>query len=399
MALPAPSPRAGRLRWWVLLLACPGLGCAPMSGPGVDWSLDSQLTHRVETDINRDLDPDDQDLLLTNALDAGLILDAETKRALVRAELGAEARYFIGEDDDLAGTGDINPRGALRGTWQGKTTEISASVSAVVREADADEITDTGLSENSTRELDGRFSLELAEQIDTRNRISSGLDARAVDFIDGGTSLIETRTIGASFGWNHVLTQTTVLNTTLGLRHFRSDDAEGTRTQTASLSLGMAHQRTPRHSFQLSGGVTGLRTFERNRPGGTDLNVGFTGTAGMDYRTRSLNAGLGLTQSIEPSSIGDVQAFTRLIGTLGYTLNDTERLGLRMAFGRRGDVGGEGDNDTLITADVGPSYTWRLTDSTALSVGYAFRMSHDDDGTGLGHRVTAAFTKDFDFLP
>ena len=79
-------------------------------GPGVNWSLRGRADYSITGDINRDLEPDNQEKLLTNALAAGLILDAETKRSLISTELGVRASYFLGEDPELDGDTRLDPR-------------------------------------------------------------------------------------------------------------------------------------------------------------------------------------------------------------------------------------------------------------------------------------------------
>ncbi|MEM1159470.1 MAG: hypothetical protein AAGJ28_00930 [Pseudomonadota bacterium] len=362
-------------------------GCAQGIGPAVDWSLEGRVGQRTDADINRGLDPGSQAALLTNAVNAGLVLNAETLRALFTADFGIAARYHVGEDPELAGTGDIDPRLNVNASYRMKTTTFGANGSIVVQPVESSEtIGDAGTTDGSATQISGSLGLSVTEVLDARNSITLGLNSSIVEFSDDADDLTPTRTIGASTSWERAVTETSTVTGRIGLRHFTSDNATGTRSQTLDLGVDLGHRRTPRHTVRLSAGVTAVRTIEEIAGTGPDLEVGFTGGFGLDYRLAAFNAGFDVTQSIEPSSVGALQAFSRLSARLAYDINDLESLGLTFTASRRAPISGSGD--TLDSLTISPRYTWDLDAKTQMSLGYVFRVSRDSvEGTAIGHRI------------
>lgn len=358
-------------------------------GPAVDWSLEGRVGQRIESDINRDLDPDSQAALLTSALNAGLVLDAETQRALFTADLGLVARYHIGEDPELAGTGDVDPSLNLTASYRVKTTTFGANGSLVVQPVDSSEtVGDTGVTDGTATQISGSLGLSVTETLDARNSVTLALNSSLVDFSNNEGDLTPTRSIGATTRWERSVTETSTLTTRAGLRHFTSDNATRTRSQTLDLGVDLSHRRTSRHTVRIGGGVTGVRTVEGagNDPSGTTFDVGFTGALGLDYQLARFNARFDLTQSIEPSSVGTLQAFSRLNSRFSYDINDLERIGLTLTASRRAPISGSGE--TLDSFSLSPTYSWDLDDRTRLLLGYLFRVNRDSvEGTAIGHRI------------
>ncbi len=245
------------------------------------------------------------------------------------------------------------------------------------------------MADSSATQINGSLGLSVTERLDVRNSVTLALNSSIVDFSEDVGDLTPTRTIGASTSWERSVTETTTVTSRIGLRHFTSDNATETRSQTLDLGVDLSHRRTPRHTVRLSLGTSAIRTVEdsgSNRTG-TALDVGFTGGFGLDYRLAALNTGFDVTQSIEPSSVGVLQAFSRLNARLGYDINDLESLGLTLTASRRAAISGGGD--TLDSLTVNPNYAWELDAATRLLLGYTFRVSRDSvEGTAIGHRVS-----------
>lgn len=385
----------------VLLLA---FGCAPNGGPGygpaVDWKLRSQLGLRTEVDINRGPSAADDEILLTQALDAGLVLNAETKRALFSADLGIAARYFAGEDDTQSGTGRVDPSFALGAAYRGKNTTLSTDVSLRPTSTEISQIEDTGVIDQNVTQFNADAGVSLSHRLDDRNQVSVGVNGSVVRFSEDLEDLIPTELIGLSLGWGRSLTETSTLNLSAGLRHFVADDEAGTRSQTLDVSAGLNHERTSRHTLNVTLGSTAVRTIEKAQAGDPVLSIGLTGGLGFDYTLKNFRAGLSLTQGVEPSAVGALQSFTRASGSLGYQLTNLQSLGLTLGFTRRTPLsGGDDDEETLETISLGPVYSLRLDPETSMSLSYLFRLSRDSvDGMSSGHRVFLSVNRDFAIL-
>lgn len=382
----------------VLLLAA---GCAPgdgqWDGPATDWSLKARVGYQVDVDLNRDLEPGERELLLSNALNAGLVLDAETKRSLFSADLGIAARYFIGEDQTLSGTGRVDPRLTLRAAHRGKRTTISSQASLSAQSTEVSQVEDTGITDQDITQFNSSLGFTIAHTLDGRNQISVGLNGNLVAFSEDADGLSPTQLVGATLGWRRALTETSTLNLTGGLRHFLSDDVTQTRSQTLDVSAGLSHRRTSRHTFNITLGSTLVRTIEKALDGDPVLTLGLTGGAGLNYTLKNFRTGIDLTQSIEPSAVGALQSFTRINGSVGYDITPDQAISLALAFARRAPI--SGDEDTLETLTLGPVYSLQLDPSTRLSLSYVFRLSRDEtDGLASGHRVLLSVNRDFALL-
>lgn len=366
-------------------------------GPGVDWSLSGRTSYRVTGDINRDLDPGSQEALLTQAVTAGLILDAETKRALVSAELGLTASHFLGEDPDLDGETRLDPSLNLRGTYRGKRYTVNAALGLDIQEASVAQTDDTGTTESDTTQFSVRYSTGLEQQIDQLNTFILSSSGTLIDFSEASADLTPSVTFGLGAGWRRQLTETSTLTLTTGLRQFMADDTENTRSQVLDLLASLSHQRTSRHTFGGSLGSSFVRTKADGE--GVDFEVGLTGGVSFDYRFSEFALDLDLSQAIEPSSEGELQAFSRFGMTLSYDINAHERINLAGDLSRRAPLG-SGGSSTLDRLSLATTYSYALSEATQLSLGYVFQGSRDsDDGTAFGHRIFLSAERRFDVVP
>lgn len=369
------------------------LGLTACAGPSdffpAGWDSVLTLSPRLIAETNRQLEPsgtpESDEVLLTQALDAGLVVTSENDRVLLTTELGVTAAYFEGSDE-LAGTGRIDPRGSIGAVVRRGDLELTADASVSLSSTDTTQADDTGITDLNATQITGLQELGMLWRLDPRNALSLGLSSRTITFDEDLDALSPTRTFGATAEWERAITETSTLTFGSGARLFASDNDSTTRSQTIDLSVSLSHERTPRHSVRLGGGVSMVRTTEsvagvREQ----DFDIGITGNAGFDYRLSSLTAGFDFGQSVEPSNLGELQAFSRATGRVSYDVNDRESLSASASYTRRAPLSGDGS--TLNTFSIGPNYALALDRQTDLSFGYLFRMERDDDGTGLGHRV------------
>jgi hypothetical protein len=365
-------------------------------GPAVDWSLTGRASYQVSGDINRDLDPGSQEALLTNALEAGLILDAETKRSILSAELGVSISHFLGEDPELDGEVRIDPSVDLNWSWRDKTLSGSVSVGFDVTQASTAGDDGVGSVPGDISQFTITYATELEKQLDARNTLAVGTSGTIVDFSGSDPDLIPSQTLGLDVEWRRLLTETTSSFLEVGFRRFNADDLVSTRSLTFDFLAGLSHRRTPRHTLGGSIGVTAVRTTETVT--GTDFEVGATGSASFEYVSNETTAGIDFSQSVDPSVEGSLQSFSRLDASLAYEVNDRERIEFSAAYSRRTPLGGSGD--TLDFFSVGTSYVIELSDSAELTLGYLFQGNNDSAlGSAFGHQAFISVANSLVLVP
>ncbi len=399
--------QAGRRSWplGIRLLAGPLAGLA-LATPavGADWSLNGQVSQTFSAETNRGLENPSEGTVYGSTTSLGLTLGADTKRSSFRLSGGVDGSVFFGPGDteDL---NQINPRNlAFDHAYQGKTYTFSQGFSFDAQQTSDTQLEDTGITEDETTQFTVSYGADLALRIDAITLITFALSASAIEFAEDTPGLTATRTIGYTVGLSHELTSTTSLNLNAGARLFTADDAENTRSGVFDIGLGLTHQRTPRHTFGLNGGVSLVRDIERITGGTSDFTAAGTGGASFAYTTGNFNAGLSLTQSVDPSSAGELQSFTRLGGNLDYAINDLESVGMTLALARRTSIGdsdavGTADDSDAETLSLGANYSLRLGAETSLGLGYAFNLTRDSiDGTASGHRVFLTLSRALSLL-
>ena len=373
--------------------------------PGVDWSLGARLGTRIGVDVNRNLDPDEErDTLLRTALDAGLILDAETKRALLTIDAGLAAEFFAGdnpprENRDSLDPTRLDPSAAARYTYRGKAYTFTGNLGFEVRAATEAQADDTGLVDDNASQINVRYGADLVLLLSETDQLSIGTSGGLIDFFNESlfSDLVATRTFDlARIGWQRQLTETSTIGVSAGLRQFAADNVDETRSQTVDLVLSLDHRRTPRHNFGLSGGVNFVRTTRQLLGPGkeTDFDVAGLASASLDYTSSAFRAGFGLSQSVDPSSEGELASFTRVDADLGYDVNELQNLDLIFSYSYRAPI--SGDQETRHFLTIGPTYSFILSPETRLSLNYRFRASREEiDGIATGHQLFLTLTRDF----
>lgn len=397
---------------WCLAL-CLTLGMAPHAalagdeaetpartwGPAADWSLRGTASARIAGDINRSMQPGNHDTLLTTALDAGLVLDVETKRALFSFNTGLARTLFIGEDQPTTDNAErLDPRFSVNGSYRGKTYVLSGNFGFDFQPTSFTQADDTGILNDETTQLTVNYAASLALELDKITTLTLGTDAQLIDFTDPAPGLTATRTFGGSATWSRRLSETTSVNINGGVRHFRSDNPQRTRSQTFDLSTGISHQRTRRHKFGVNAGLSLVRTVEQfpGLPQATDFDLSATGGVTFEYLLKDQSLQLSLSQSVDPSSSGGLQVSTRLTGGYSWSINELESLSVNAGYSHRSAVSGTG---TLQSLSFTPSYNLALTRDVSLSLGYSFRINENgQSGTAIGQQVFLALNYNFDIL-
>ncbi len=393
-----PAVAAPALLLTICLVAAPArAGDAAASwGPAVDWSLTGQVRTKFAGTINRALAPGVRAGGMTVRLDARLTLAASAKQGSLAIDAGLARSFFLGADSPASDKAEqLDPHLSVRVSRRGKTWTLSGTAGFDLQPTSATQADDTGIVNDETTQITADLSASLALELDTRNRLTLGANASVIDFTSPAPGLVPTRTVGFTLAWDRQMTATTDVVLDTGLRYFTADSALATRSLTFDIGAGLTHRRTQRHIFGLDAGLNLVRTSTRS---GTDFDIGVTGGGRLDYKLADLEIGLDLSQSVDPSSTGSLQSFTRLGASASHRINSRERLALSLDYTRRVPLGGT--SATLQTLGVGPRYTFTLTRETTLSLGYRFRAQQGSTtGDATGHRLFLEISRDLAFWP
>lgn len=371
-------------------------------GPAVDWRLTGTIREELRADSNRTLDNPSRGAIYGSRTSVGLKLDAESERTFLSLNAGFDVGLFggPGNTDQL---NRIDPNFAAGLRYDGKRYQVDNNLSVDAKPTSFTQVDDTGILDDETTQVTVRYDTVYTQSLDATNQLSTGVDARIIRFLDDVENLEATNSAGIFSNWRHQATGATALNFRGGFRFFSADDVAETRSQTADLTVGVEHARTPRHTFGASGGVTFARQVRDGVPGtdSPDFFTGFNGGASFGYRLARLTAGMDLNHIIDQSSDGDLRAFTRFSGDLAYQLTERSKLSGLLSYSRRSDVAGErGGDGTRQVVTFGPRFSHRITENVDLGLNYRFRLASDtDEDIATGHQVFLTLSRDLTLLP
>ena len=379
----AASVAAGALA----LVAQPSFGdetYQPVFGPAIDWSILARISESLTLSTNRQLDGVSDDLEAQDTVSVGLTVAGVGKRTQFSLATGFAAGRATDGDANNLDRFDPNLSATAVFLRKGYSVNVSASgrtrptsVSELEEDGDGDTITDT------TR-IDASASVGVSWQPTKRDSMSVGTSVQIVDFSRTVGTLTPSRSVSVSASWSREVTRTTSLSLSSSVRQFDAEGANGSDSRSANIQFGIRHERTSRHSLGGSAGISLVSTEQQN--GGTSTQMGFVGSGSFSYTGAEITANLSLNQSIRPSSDGDLNAFTSLGGSLGYSINQLENLSFGLSYSRRSDISGGGD--VLQVLSLGPSYSYSLTQNSSLSLRYQFRVRDDEtNGFETGHQL------------
>lgn len=365
----------------------------PVFGPAIDWSVLARLTETFEVDSNRQLDGVNDGIEARGIIGLGVTVSGRGKRSRFSVATGFNAGRST--DNDVSNLNRLDPNIDATAAFLGKGFTINASLAAQTRATSVSEQEDTGITDQNATRFDASASIGVSWQATKRDNITITASTQIVDFSRSIDTLTPSQTFGLSGGWSRRVTETTSYSFSTSFRHFEADGDDGLISRTASAQFGVQHQRTSRHSL---GATAGLSFVSTDLTNGSTLNrIGFVGGGTFGYTIDEFNASLNLNQSIQPSSEGELRAFTSLGGSLGYRINQLERLSFGVRYTRRSDVSGGGD--VLQFLSLGPTYSYSLSERTALSLSYQFRI-RDDETTDFetGHQLLLSLSHSLTLL-
>jgi hypothetical protein len=255
---------------------------------------------------------------------------------------------------------------------------------------------DTGTLEPLTRtdETDAlqivlNANLGASYALDARNRLTSSLFTRIVEYDETTDTLQPTQTYGANLGWEGALDPRTDVSLTGTVRQFFSDREGQPDSLAFTLAPTISQNFTPRHSGNLTLGFTAVE--------GDEFNIGFTGGAGLTYRGNDTSVTFRARQSVEQDDFGEVEMVSSVGVSMNYRIDQRSSVGLTSQLAHIDAL--EGDRDARQTFTIGPRYTLALTEAWDMSVGYGLTLTLEDSETRGTNRVFLTFGRNFDFLP
>ncbi|MEM0921596.1 MAG: hypothetical protein AAGI13_01020 [Pseudomonadota bacterium] len=364
-------------------------------GPGIVWSWRGRLNQRFEVDTNRGLRVNSNGTVYGSRTTVRNTLVARTKRTRLTTSLGVTGIAFAGNEqaEELA---RIDPRLVVDLRYDGKRYDIRGRIDGSIDSTSFTQEEETGNTDDETQQITVNYDAEIGFRVDKLNTLVLGVDGRVVDFLESADTLNPNRSIRLTAGSLHALSDVTSLRFTGAIRYFEADNNANTRSQTFSFGSALNHNRTSRHRLALNAGVTMVR---RQTDANQETFVGAVGGAGFNYRGNSYNAGLNLLQRVEPTAAGELQSFTRLVGSVGFRVAPQQRLSANLAVSRRARFDDDADADVARTVvRFGPRYTFNLTPDTRVNLGYSFRYSTADE-SAIGHRVFLGISRRLTFSP
>jgi len=394
-----------------ILLACLVAGALPSPASAQVWSLGGRLNQRFEIDTNRPVDPVSQGFTYGSITNLGLDFGLRTKRSSWNLYAGAVARAFGGPGDTNNLNG-VDPRINMKGAFDTPRTTTSLGFSLDVRPVSFVEFTDTGdidadgvsRDANALRTrvaANAAFSL----RVDQRNTLSFTGSGQVLRFSNSSDSLDPSSSTNFGVSWSRAVSPRTSVSLSSNVQFFQADDRQSTQYVNANVTLGFQRKLTPRFSLGGSAGVSGTRrwadtftpfgTVERE----TQTNLGGVGSLNLTYRTPDTDYRLGASQSVDPSSDGELQNRTAANFGIVHRIDRRQRLTINGAVSQRSNIGSNSTSDSGLFFQFVPAYSYRLTEDWDASLSYRFRLRNDTDGTGISNAVILGITRDLAIFP
>jgi hypothetical protein len=387
-----------RHRAGVAALLC--LGTA-VPGHAWDWTVSGFLNQRFNGSQGFGDGAQQNDDGLTS--NTGLGLDFTARNDTTRFTFSPGVSGSFGTGDRNSDEFRVNPTFRSTLAHNGRRIGLNGLVSLVPQFRSARQFDtafvpdpDTGTLEPVTRtdETDAlqivlNANLNASYALDARNRLTSGVFTRIVEYDETSATLQPTQTYGGSLGWQGALDPRTDASLTGTLRQFFSDREDQSDSIAFTLAPTISQEFTPRHVGNLTLGFTAVE--------GDEFNLGFTGGAGLTYRGGATTVNFRVRQSVEQDDFGEVEMVSSAGLSLNYRINPRSTIGLTSQIAYIEAL--EGGRDARQTFTIGPRYSLTLTEAWSLSLAYGLTLTREEDDVRGTNRLFLTFARSFDVLP
>lgn len=365
-----PRRSAPRIISWA---GAPTLAIAAAMGQAqaADIALSGTVSSRLSANFGGDTDS----IGLTN--DLGLLALARTPRSQVTFAPGL--RLALNDEDSLS-FDRLRPRFNFGYTFSAPLDTIGVTASFVPSLVSDTRFEDDLLTRRTedTLQLLASLAANWSRQLDPRDSLSLGLNARRRDFVDDVEGLEPSTTFGGTAGFSRSLDTRSSLSLNGSARQFISDgDTED--TTSLSLSLGGSRQLSPDLDARASLGPSlTLRD-------GDDPEIGVVGSLGVTWRASAdTQLTASLTQDVDQGGDGETASITRLRFGVSHTLDARSRLAASFGLTARTEVfaadraqiAGEDNADQILL--FSPSYNYAVTQDWSVGLGYNLRIENGD---------------------
>lgn len=355
----------------------------------VDWTISGFFSQSLEADSNVSFE-DDGDAGLATTLDAGLAVQARTKTTTWLFAPGLRGTYTTDSDADLNA---IRPRFNGSIAHQNQRGGVNGSVSIIPRFTNDTGFDDTEVTDETLLQINTNGSLSGFYSLDRRNTVSGGVFVGWRTFVDDpqDEDLGDTLRYGVNASFSRALDARTSANVGASATRFESDAGDAEDRMAYALTLGATRAVTPRLSLSGNGGAS------FNEDDGS-LEPSFVGGLGLDYAGRVDSISLGLTQSVDQNSFGEIESRISLTGGYRHAINERSQWSVSARVTDQNPLFDE-SSDERRTFSVAPSYSYAIARDVDLSVGARFRLIDDEDGERASTSVFVRISKGISVLP
>jgi hypothetical protein len=377
--------------------------CLGTAAPGHawDWTVSGFLNQRFNGSQGFGDGAQQNDDGLTSNTGLGLDFTARNDTTRFTVSPGVSGSFGTGDRD--SDEFRVNPTFRSTLAHNGRRIGLNGLVSVVPQFRSARQFDTAFLPDPDTGELEAvtrtdetdalqivlNANLGASYALDARNRLTSSLFTRIVEYDETTDTLQPTQTYGANLGWQGTLDPRTNLSLTGTVRQFFSDREDQPDTLAFTLAPTVSQNFTPRHSGNLTLGFTAVE--------GDEFNLGFTGGAGLTYRGNDTSVTFRARQSVEQDDFGEIEMVSSLGVSMNYRIDQRSSVGLTSQLAYIDAL--EGDRDARQTFTIGPRYSLQMTEAWSMSVGYGLTLTREEDEVRGTNRVFLTFGRNFDFLP
>lgn len=372
---------------------------------GGDWSLTATATENLEfnDNIEQAIDSSGNTYGSTTNLTTDLALLSPTLTMNFLTDLDFR-RYAGPGGDDSLDTFNQNYEAGLIKSFESLEFNLSGAFgiqSTTFSEVESLGVLNPALITEDSRRLS--FSTDTGVNYEINSRLSATLsgELQYVDFTDGSSALSPFLDIGITGSLIRKLSERAEFSLSGDVNRFASRGTNSTTSDTFALDAELSYRFSPRFSTRTSVGAS-LINSETNPTGGTaSSSTSIVGSYDIevDYQpTQTTQLSFGLSQSTQPSSLGELQLVSRVTAGIDHDVNSRTNLSLSVSAGSVSPLSGDSDDATLFLS-VSPSYSNQLSRLWQFSAGYDFSVQDQSAGNSFSNSVFVSMSRQLTIQP
>ena len=372
---------------------------------GGDWSLTATATENLEfnDNIEQAIDSSGNTYGSTTNLTTDLALLSPTLTMNFLTDLDFR-RYAGPGGDDSLDTFNQNYEAGLIKKFESLEFNLSGVFgiqSTTFSEVESLGVLNPALITEDSRRLS--FSTDTGVNYEINSRLSATLsgELQYVDFTDGSSVLSPFLDIGISGSLIRKLSERANLSLSGNVNRFSTRGTNRTTSDTFALDTELSYRFSPRFSTRTSIGASLVNTETNSTSGTASSSSSLVGSYDIevDYQpTQTTQLSFGMSQSTEPSSLGELQLLSRVFAGIDHTINSRTSVSLSVSAGSVSPLSGDSDDATLFLS-VSPSYSNQLSRLWQFSAGYDFSIQDQSAGNSFSNRVFVSMSRQLTIQP